>query len=98
MSDRARRPRRTWPQRAFLAFGLGMIVICLLVAGGLAYTYSKVSDIARVQLSDVLTTDKGAGRNAPENILIVGTDSADGLAPDDPVLFGRPPGIRSDTI
>jgi len=98
MSERARRPRRTWAQRAFLAFGVGMIATCLLVAGGLAYTYSKVSDITRVQLSDVLSSDKGGGSNSPENILIVGTDSADGLSPDDPVLFGRPPGIRSDTI
>ena len=98
MTEPARRQRRTWAQRTFIAFNLCMIATCLLVASALAYTYSKVSGINRVQLSQVLSSDHSAGRTTPENILIVGTDSADGLSPDDPVLLGRPAGIRSDTI
>lgn len=89
--------RRTWPQRLLITFNCIVVVFCLAAAGGLAYTYSKVGDIGRIDLGTAL---EGAPSEpgAPENFLIVGTDSAEGLDPSDPVVAGRPPGVRSDTI
>jgi LCP family protein required for cell wall assembly len=101
--------RRTWPQRLLIAFNVCLILLCLVMAGGLGYFYSKVRDIPRVSLDAVLTpiaTDTvsvdGATEPATtgaENFLIVGTDSAEGLDPDDPVLIGREDvALHSDTI
>jgi LCP family protein required for cell wall assembly len=75
-----------------------LIVVCLVTAGPLYYFYGKVSSIGRVELGNSLTPLDTSGPAAPENILIVGTDSAEGLDPGDPVLNGRPGGLRSDTI
>jgi LCP family protein required for cell wall assembly len=90
--------RRTWPQRALISLNICLIVISLLTAGGLAYFYGKVRAIGRVELGNSLTPVDKSGPRAAENILIVGTDSGEGLDPKDPVLIGRPGGLRSDTI
>jgi LCP family protein required for cell wall assembly len=89
--------RRTWPQRLLIAFNCLMVVVCLVAAAGLAYTYSKVGDIGRIDLGTALEPS-ATKPDAPQNFLIVGTDSAAGLDPNDPVVAGRPPGVRSDTI
>jgi len=97
---RRARLRRTWPQRLLIGFNIFLVLVCLLTAGGIGYVYSKVSRIGRVQLGNALaptSTSGGIGDRA-ENFLIVGTDSAEGLDPNDPVLAGRPGGLRSDTI
>jgi LCP family protein required for cell wall assembly len=49
-------------------------------------------------LGAVLSPEPSGGSDQPQNILIVGTDSGEGLDPNDPILEGRPGGIRSDTI
>jgi LCP family protein required for cell wall assembly len=90
--------RRTWPQRALISFNICLIVISLLTAGTLAYFYGKVSSIGRVEVGNALTPVDESLPQGAENILIVGTDSAEGLDPKDPVLIGRPGGLRSDTI
>ena len=90
--------RRTWPQRLLIGGNIFLILICLLTAGGLAYAYSKVSSIGRVQLGNSLVPVDKTLQGGAENFLIVGTDSAEGLDPNDPVLVGRPGGLRSDTI
>jgi LCP family protein required for cell wall assembly len=92
------RARRTWPQRLLIGGNILLILICLLTAGGLAYGYSKLSAIGRVQLGNSLAPVDKAASGGAENFLIVGTDSAEGLDPKDPVLAGRPGGLRSDTI
>ncbi len=70
-----------------------------MTAGGLGYLYSKVSDIGRIQgIAGALTPVAQSGPGQVENYLIVGTDSGEGLDPKDPVLTGRPGGVRSDTI
>lgn len=71
---------------------------CLLISSVLAYSYSKLRHIGRVQLGSVLSPRAPSGSSTPQNFLIVGTDSGAGLDPNDPVLAGRPGGIRSDTI
>jgi LCP family protein required for cell wall assembly len=99
MTRRSRtRARRTRLQRLLIAGNVVLIVVCLVVAGSLGYVYLKVRSIGRVELGNSLTPVTGAGHDHPENILIVGTDSAEGLDPKDPVLIGRPGGLRSDTI
>ena len=75
-----------------------LIVVCLVTAGGLAYFYGKVRSIGRVELGNALTPLDTSGPAVAQNILIVGTDSGEGLDPKDPVLIGRPGGVRSDTI
>jgi LCP family protein required for cell wall assembly len=93
--------RRTWGQRLLLATNLLLIVACLATAGALAYAYDKAGQITRVSLGAVLDQPPAAAPGAPrapENFLLVGTDDATGLDPHDPVLIGRPPGLRSDTI
>ena len=90
--------RRTWPQRLLISCNICLIVMSLLTAGGLAYFYGKVRSIGRVELGNALTPLDTSGPAAAENILIVGTDSGEGLDPKDPVLIGRPGGLRSDTI
>src|SRR5438067_1072359 len=92
------KPRRTWPQRLMLSLNIFLILVCLVTAGGLQYFYSKVSHIGRVELGNSLTPSGDAARRGAENILIVGVDSGEGLDPNDPVLIGRPGGIRSDVI
>jgi len=73
--------------------------MCLLMAGSLAYLYGKVSNIGRVQgIGSSLTPVEDSGPGHIENYLIVGTDSGEGLDPKDPVLIGRPGGLRSDVI
>jgi LCP family protein required for cell wall assembly len=62
------------------------------------YAYSKLSNIGRVQLGNALAPADTTTAGHAENYLIVGTDSAEGLDPNDPVLAGRPGGLRSDTI
>ena len=73
----------------------------LLAAGAaLTWTWQRVRDIPRIELGDQLTAidTAVAEGGVAQNVLIVGTDSADGLPDDDPVRVGRDNGVRSDTI
>ena len=81
-----------------LSLNIFLILVCLVTAGGLQYFYAKVSHIGRVELGNSLTPANDAAQRGAENILIVGVDSGEGLDPNDPVLIGRPGGIRSDVI
>jgi LCP family protein required for cell wall assembly len=75
-----------------------MVFTCLLMAGGIYYAFSKASAIGRVDLGSALSRAPAGGSNEPQNFLVIGLDSAEGLDPKDPVNIGRPGGIRSDTI
>jgi polyisoprenyl-teichoic acid--peptidoglycan teichoic acid transferase len=94
------RGRRTWPQRLLLAFNCCFVLVMLMTAGGLAYVYSKYARLPRVELGTVLTVRPTS--DSPQNFLVVGVDSAEGLDPDDPVRTSREgvgiSGLRSDTI
>ena len=81
-----------------ITLNIFLIFVCLATAFSLNYFYSKVSRIGRVQLGNSLTPADDPTLRGAENILIVGIDSGEGLDPNDPVLIGRPGGIRSDTI
>ncbi|MEY2456217.1 MAG: hypothetical protein QOK06_1311 [Acidimicrobiaceae bacterium] len=75
-----------------------MVLTCLLMASGIYYLFSKASAIGRVDLGSSLAAPPSGGSNEPQNFLVIGLDSAEGLDPNDPVNIGRPGGIRSDTI
>ncbi|WP_421120538.1 LCP family protein [Aquihabitans daechungensis] len=98
---RARRPHRTWPQRLLISFNVCCIILALVGAGTLAYAKRKVGEIDRYEFSKLSDpTSPGFDSDQPRNFLLVGADSDDGLAADDPARAGRGSvgGIRSDTI
>jgi LCP family protein required for cell wall assembly len=93
-----RRGRRTWGQRLLLVVS-GLVCVGLVgTAAGLAYVYSKYSQLSRVELGVVLTDQEAS--NQPQNFLLVGVDSAANLDADDPARAGRGAvgGLRSDTV
>lgn len=90
------RGRRTWGQRLVLLTCSALVVGLLGTAGALGYTYSKYSQLARVELGSVLAQEVAS--DDPQNLLLVGIDSAARLDPDDPVAAGRDAVLRSDTM
>jgi LCP family protein required for cell wall assembly len=93
---RRRRRHRTWGQRLVLVLGCLSALGLAISAAGLAYVYRKYQRLPRVDLSGVLDETTEAGE--PENYLVVGIESAEDLAPGDPVRIGRDGGRKSDTI
>lgn len=93
------RPRRSWPQRLLIGFNVCCVLAALVAAGVLGWQNTKVAKIQRVSLGRALTAEPQSS-DEPQNYLLVGTDSAAGLSPDDPAVRGRPddPTSRSDTI
>jgi LCP family protein required for cell wall assembly len=75
---------RTWPQRLVLIAGVCTIVGCTVSAAVAGYFGVRLSQIDRV--SDIEIAAAAAG--APANYLLVGTDSREGLDPDDPDTAG----------
>jgi len=95
----ARRRHRSWWQRTVLAFNALACVTCFVAGGVLTWTWQRVREIPRVELTGVLAPVESAiAEGLAQNVLIVGTDSADGLPDDDPRRVGRDSGVRSDTI
>ena len=93
------RPRRSWLQRLLITFNSLVVVGALAAASVLGYLNTKLADVQRLSLGSALTkADPAPG--APQNFLIVGTDSDLGLSSDDPAVKGRAEisGSRSDTI
>jgi len=99
------RLRRTWPQRLLITFNVCCVALALVGAGLVAYAKQTVGRIPRVTISGpgvqpVAELEPGA----PQNFLIVGVDSDEGLAANDPARGGRDSGpeatsgLRSDTI
>ena len=66
------------------------MLVALSAAAVLGYGYEKAGSFPRVALSGVLS-EVVAAESEPMNVLLVGTDSSDGLDPDDPIQIGRSP-------
>lgn len=87
--------RRTWPQRLVAFACLAVIVAAVWLADLAEHVEEVWSEIDRVYIVNtgqygedpLLRTDTEPGE--PVNFLIVGTDSALGIDPDDPVMRGR---------
>lgn len=91
-----RRPSRTWPQRLLLTSNIVLVVLCLVAAAAIGWTYTQASALPRVDVSASLNTDAEPGD--PMNILLVGVDDGMGLEGGDPVLRGRGQTLNTDTI
>ncbi len=91
-----RRRHRSWGQRLVVTLGCVSALALGASAAGLGYVYRKYERLPRVELSGVL--DEASDSGGPENYLVVGIESAEGLDPDDPVRIGRAGAGKSDTI
>jgi polyisoprenyl-teichoic acid--peptidoglycan teichoic acid transferase len=91
-----RKSRRTWGQRFILTGGLLGTLALTCSAAGMTYLYRKLEKIPRVELSRVLEDAPKA--SGPENYLVVGVDSAERTALDDPIRVGRADEHLTDTI
>jgi LCP family protein required for cell wall assembly len=99
--EQGRRLRRTWPQRALIGFNAVVILGALGLAGALAYANDKLAQIERFDFALGVLDEEEDGTPAdpgdPQNYLVVGTDSAARLDPNDPAAR-IDEGILSDTI
>lgn len=75
---------RTWPQRATLATACMIITICLGSAAAAGYLGLRFGQIDRVEGIEVAAREVGQ----PANFLLVGTDTRDGIDPDEPDSAG----------
>ena len=93
------RTHRTWPQRLLISFNVLVVVFALAAATVLGYFNTKLAKLQRLKLGSVLSQASSAP-GAPQNYLLVGTDSDLGLKSTDPAVQGRGAvtGARSDTI
>jgi LCP family protein required for cell wall assembly len=74
---------RTWPQRLLTVTGCIVVATCLASSGVFAYIWVKYGQIDRVDDIDLIADPGGAA-----NFLLVGTDSREGLDPEDPDAGG----------
>ena len=90
------RPHRTWPQRLLLTLNVALVLVCLVAAGGIWWTYNQASALPRIDVGAALSPQTEAGE--PQNILLVGIDDGSGLQEGDPVLRGRTATLNTDTV
>ena len=98
---RAGPAHRSWGQRALVTFGVLLTVLSLGAATFVVSVYVKLGELVRFTEDEVDVDDSPPG--APENFLIVGSDSRDNVDPSDPDFADVLPnsevgGTRSDTI
>src|SRR5829696_1768088 len=94
---RGARARRTWPQRGLITFNVVVVMATLGTAFALAYANDKLGQVETVDIGGGVLEDEPEDPGDPQNYLIVGTDSAAGLDPDDPAARVDE-GVLSDTI
>jgi LCP family protein required for cell wall assembly len=94
----ARSRHRTPLQLGVIGLNAVAAIVCVGLAGAITWSWHRVREIPRIELSAELAADPEGTSDVAQNFLIVGTDTADGLPDDDPVRIGRDSGIRSDTI
>ena len=91
-----RRPHRTWPQRLLLTANILLVVVCLVAAGAVWWTYNEATALPRIDVGGSLTPAPEPGE--PQNVLLVGIDDGAGLETGDPVLYGRTETLNTDTV
>ena len=94
---RGARARRTWPQRGLITFNVLVVIATLGTAFALGYANDKLGQVETVSIPGGILEEEPEDPGDPQNYLIVGTDSAAGLDPDDPAARVDE-GILSDTI
>ncbi len=97
-TDHAYRPRRTWPQRILLTIGVLTTFAAIVAAVGTAWGLQRYSEIRFLAVPTVEPAEEGT----PSNWLLVGSDSREGIDPNDPnagaFLGETVTGKRTDTI
>ncbi|MGH9130799.1 MAG: LCP family protein [Acidimicrobiales bacterium] len=89
------RKLRRWPRRVLIGANIVVLVVLVAAAGGYGYLRYKLGQIKHVTVANL--TSPGVAPSAPENILLVGSDSRVGEGG----KFGgtaQVAGQRSDTI
>lgn len=93
-----RRPRRSWTERFLLTLSIMCVFALLVAAAGLTWGLRRYQSINFVPVAGVESTPVGE----PANWLLVGSDSREGIDPDDPnagIFVGEAvSGKRTDTI
>jgi LCP family protein required for cell wall assembly len=78
---------------------MGLVVVSLAAAWGLADAYNSVGEINRFAVpDDVLAEPEDRGATQPLNILLIGSTENEGLDPDSPILVSREDVTLADTI
>lgn len=95
------RLRRTWLERIVIAVGVTATMLAFSAAGILALAVDKIGDIAVADFEEGIVERADPGE--PSNWLLVGSDSREGIDPNDPnaaVFLGpeAPDGKRTDTM
>ncbi|MEZ5342941.1 MAG: LCP family protein [Acidimicrobiales bacterium] len=92
------RRRRTWPQRFLLTLGVVSTSMAVFAAGVLAWGNAKLEAIPTISIASVEKAEPGEAANW----LLVGTDSREGIDPNDPnagIFLGEDVGgKRTDSI
>lgn len=95
---RQRKLRRTWPQRFLIAVGVFSTFSLLVAAAGFAWGLQRFKEINFLSVPTVEAAEAGE----PVNWLLVGSDSREGIDPNDPnagIFLGEEViGKRTDTI
>ena len=73
--------------RLAVTLNVALVIGLLTAVGGTGFLYLKLDKIPRLELGDAL--DEAPGGNSAQNYLLVGTDNAARLDPNDPVTNGR---------
>ncbi len=94
------RPRRRWWQRLLIGVNLVAITAALGSAWTLRYAEAQASSVNRVEIGGALATPDPAasGGNRVLNVLLVGSDSGEGLGDDDDRNIGRQGERNGDVI
>lgn len=104
--DDAWGPQRQGGRGRRLALKIGVVVVALAVLGGVAASFVgwRVAQVTEENISRVAVPDLAApADDSPLNVLVVGSDSRDGLTDEDRVRYtlglpGETSGQRSDTL
>ena len=94
------RPRRRWWQRLLIGVNLVAIVAALGSAWTLRYAEAQASSVNRVEIGGALAEPDptASGGNRVLNVLLVGSDSGEGLADGDDRNIGRQGERNGDVI
>jgi LCP family protein required for cell wall assembly len=91
------RRRRRWGPSLASALKVAAVIGLVTAVGSLGALHFRLGQIPRLDLADALDAEPDG--DSAQNYLLVGTDNADRLDPDDPVTNGREDlGVLSDTI
>lgn len=97
--QRSDRPPKSWPRRILITFNIVLAVVLVAGVAGIGYAKWQFGQIAKIDLGAVLRGEEAAGNDM--NVLMVGSDSREELAPGQTKQFGSAGmvgGQRSDTI